>query len=133
MEARVSAGLTAAEGRKFGLTVGLAFAAIAVVSRWRGHVIPPYVFGALGALLMVGGFVFPSRLGPIQRLWMGLAHALSRVTTPLFMGVLYFGVLTPIALVRRLSGGNPLGSTSSASLWVDRPAENRRSDLERQF
>jgi hypothetical protein len=39
---------------------------------------------------------------------MKLAHALSKVTTPIFMGIVYFVVLTPIGFIRRSFGGNPL-------------------------
>ena len=133
MEAGAAARLTAADGRKFALTLGLGFAALALVSRWRGHVIPPYVLGALGVLLVAAGILIPSHLTPLHRAWMGLAHALSRVTTPVLMAVLYFVVLTPIAVVRRAFGANPLQPPAGDSLWVSRPRDRRRSDLERQF
>ena len=39
---------------------------------------------------------------------MALAHAISKVTTPIVMGVMYFVVLTPVGVLRRGFGGNPL-------------------------
>jgi len=63
---------------------------------------------------------------------MGLAHAISRVTTPVFMGVMYFAVLTPVGLLRRTFGRSPLQrDRHSTTFWVERAP--RRSDLERQF
>jgi hypothetical protein len=63
---------------------------------------------------------------------MGLAHAISRVTTPIFMGIVYFLVITPVAAVRRAVGGNPLRAHRGASGWVDRQTAPR-GDLTRQF
>jgi hypothetical protein len=63
---------------------------------------------------------------------MGFAQALSRVTTPIFMGIVYFLVITPIAAIRRAVGGNPLRAHSGATGWVDRQ-DTPRGDLTRQF
>jgi hypothetical protein len=50
------------------------------------------------------------------------------------MGVVYFGVLTPLALAARLAGRRALGVPPGAgTAWVDRPPGARRSDLRRQF
>jgi hypothetical protein len=63
---------------------------------------------------------------------MGFAQALSRVTTPIFMGIVYFLVITPIAAIRRAVGGNPLRAHSGATGCVDRQ-DTPRGDLTRQF
>ena len=135
MAAGVPAGLTASEGRRFGLTVGAAFLVLAALSWWRGHLVPPAVLGGLGGLLVLAGLVGPTRLGPVQRAWMGLAHAISKVTTPVFMGLVYFLVITPTGLVMRALGRNPLEHPRVGSgFWVARPEGERRSrSMERQF
>lgn len=101
---------------------------------WKDKPVAP-VFGALGALLALAGVIIPSRLGPIQRAWMGLAHLISKVTTPLFMGVVYFVVLTPLGLLRRAFGHNAMDSRATGnSYWVSRKAEGvQRTGMERQF
>jgi hypothetical protein len=125
--------LSAREGRKFGLTVGIAFAVLGVVAWWRGREPLAIAFVALGGLLILAGLVVPGRLGPVQRGWMALAHAISRVTTPVFMGIVYFVVLLPIGATMRLFGHNALTTHHRGdSVWVAR-GENRRSDLKRQF
>lgn len=52
--------------------------------------------------------------------WMALGQALHRLTSPLILGVLYFGLLTPVALVCRLCGHDPLGLQyrKTASYWA---------------
>ena len=135
MAAGVSARLTAAQGRRFGLTVGGAFLVFAGVAYWRGHPTTTIVLGALGGLLSVAGVVIPTYLGPVERAWMQLAHLMSKVTTPIVMGVMYLVVLTPVGLLRRLFGGNPMvhRAMSDGSYWQSRPEGRRAGNLTRQF
>jgi hypothetical protein len=127
--------LTVAEGRKFALTVGGAFLVLGGVLRWRAHGGVGTVLLGLGALFVAAGLLVPARLAPVHRIWMGLALAISRVTTPVFMGIVYFVVITPTGLLMRLFGRNPLvRGTGAGSHFVDRsPGPGRRSDLKRQF
>ena len=131
MEARVQARLSAAEGRRFGLVVGAAFLLFGALSWWRGHQVAPIVLWTLGVLLVAGGLLVPGSMGPVYHRWMALGHALSRVTTPIIMGIIYYGLFTPIGVARRLAGKNPLAHRSGETDWVTR--ERTRSDLERQF
>jgi hypothetical protein len=90
--------------------------------------------GAVGALLIIAGLVAPTRLGPVERAWYGLAARISKITTPIIMGALYYLVITPAGMLARLFGHNALVRPRTAtSAWVRRAADARRSDLERQF
>src|SRR4029079_7309800 len=109
MAARVPTRLTAAAGRKFGVTVGLAFAASSVIVWWRGGPTASTVGFVLGGTLLFCGLAVPTRLGPVERTWMRVAHFVSLVTTPIFMGLLYFVVIAPIGFIRRRSG-SPLAA-----------------------
>ena len=134
MARSVPAGLTAAAGRRFAFTVGIAMLVLAGVVTWRGTRSVGWALAGVGASLIAAGVVVPTRLGPVERAWYALAAAISKVTTPIIMGVLYFGILTPAGLVARLIKGNPLvRSRPGASAWVRRPEGARRSNLERQF
>ena len=127
-----SARLSAREGRKFAFTLAAAFGVLAGVTWWRGGETAPMVLGSIAGLFTLGGLVAPSRLGPVQRAWMGFAHAISRITTPIFMGVVYYLVITPVGILRRLFGGNPLRAHHGTTGWVDR-TQSPRGDLTRQF
>jgi hypothetical protein len=135
MAARVPARLTAAEGRKFGFTVGLAFLALGALLWWRGKHRTSMVFAAIGGTLVLAALVVPTALGPVERAWMGLAHAISKVTTPVFMGIVYFLVITPMGLVRRALGKSPIFPRQRAeSRWEDHvPATAVGESMERQF
>ena len=132
--ARLSAGPATRELRSFALSVGAVLAALGVLAYWRGGLRAGAVLGGVGTALMAVGLVAPGRLGGVHRAWMALALAISKVTTPVFMGIVYFGVLTPIGLAMRLVRRRWLGPPRGApTYWIERPPGSRRSDLRRQF
>jgi hypothetical protein len=134
LESRIPARLTPAEGRKFGLLVGGAFLLLALLLWRRAHVTAATVAGALGAALLLGGLVVPARLGPVYRGWMSLAKAISKVTTPIVMSVIFFLVLTPSGLLVRLFGHRPLARRRGAgTYWHSRPEGERRGAMDHQF
>jgi len=115
--------------------VGAALLALAGLAAWRGHSLEGRMVAGLGAAVVAAALVVPARLGPVYGLWMALSAAISRVTTPVFMGLIYFTLLTPTGLLRRLTGHNPLVRPRvTQSFWVARGAEaRRRADMEHQF
>jgi hypothetical protein len=128
----IPARLTAAEGRKFAFTVGTAFLVLAGISWWREHPIAWRVLAGLGAVLWIAGLLVPALLGPVLRAWMGLAHVISRVTTPLFLGIVYFVVIMPVGTLMRLFGRNPVRHEAKGdSYWA--PRTEPRGRLTNQF
>jgi len=132
----MAAALTKAELRKFGLTVGTAFAVFGGISWWRGHEWPPLVLWTLAVLLIVPGLLAPSILGPVQRGWMAFALVLGHINTRIILTVLYYLVMTPVGLIMRLFR-DPLDRSlknTRDSQWIRResgPVEPAR--YERQF
>jgi hypothetical protein len=129
----IPAGLSSREGRKFGLTVGGAFLVLGALLWWRGRWTAP-VFAGLGSVLVLAGLLIPTRLGPVNRAWMKLAHMISRVTTPIFMGVVYFLVLAPIGFIMRTFGRNPMVAPEKGqSFWAVRTPADGSHSMKRQF
>jgi hypothetical protein len=133
MAGRVPAGLTRADKRKFGLTVGAAFVVLAVLAAWRGHHGVAVIPGALGASLVLLGLVAPGILGPTYRVWMAFGFTLSRITTPIILALMYFLVFLPVGILMRAFGRNPMVRPEADSYWISRPEHVRRSNLRRQF
>ncbi len=131
----IPARLTPSEGRRFGVTVGAAFLVLGGISWWRGHPTAPLVLWGLGGSLLLLGLVVPGSLGPVYRGWMGLAHLISKVTTPVFMGLIYFVVLTPVGFLRRTLSRSPLRATlQDGSYWAKHEARpDPRAAMNRQF
>ena len=125
--------LTAAQGRKFGLTVGLAFGTLGALALWRGRLRTATVLLGLGALLVLAALVVPTQLGPVERAWMRLAHLISKVTTPIFMGVVYYLVMTPIGFLRRRMGSPIAAPVANGSRWAIRSDEPASAQMEHQY
>jgi hypothetical protein len=128
-----STGLSAQKGRKFGYTVGLALLGLGGLAWWRGRGPVAEVFWVAAGLLLLAAHFVPARLRPVERAWMGWARLMSKVTTPILIGAMYFVVITPTAILMRALGRNPLTARRDRdTLWVTRD-DARRSDLRRQF
>lgn len=135
MATGIPARLSAAEGRRFGLTLGGALLVLGGLVWWRGRLVAATVLVGLGALLVVAALALPTRLGPVRDAWMRFGRLLAKITNPLILALVFLVVLTPIGLLMRLFGRHPLGrGGSKPSFWIARPADaRRRVDMEHQF
>jgi hypothetical protein len=78
---------------------------------------------ALGLVLAAIVLVRPVVLHPLNLAWAQVALLLSRVVNPVVMGLLFFVAVTPIALVLRLLGKDPLRlrfDPAASSYWLPR-------------
>lgn len=115
--------------RNFGFIVGGLFVALGGwwLFREKFQLVAPGLL-ALGAILVLFAAVLPKALVIPNRLWMSLAEAISFVMTRVVLAIVFFAIVTPIGILRRLSGGDPLRrrATSSESYW--RPYAPRQND-----
>ena len=58
----------------------------------------------VAALLLVWGAVAPATLRPVYRLWMRIGLQMNRIMTPLVLGVVFFLMVTPVAVAMRIAG-----------------------------
>jgi len=82
---------------------------------WSGRPNTAVLLGSIGLALAIAGILIPTRLAPVERAWMALARAISFVTTPIVMAMMYFGIITPVGLLRRLVADNPIASAPRAT------------------
>lgn len=113
--------------REFGLIVG---GVLLLLSSWwlyRGkfHSLTPITL-SLGALLALLGLIFPRALVWPNKAWMGLAEVLSFVSTRIILAVVFFLIVTPIGLVKRLFGWDPLNRRAAPSESYWRPYSDRQ-------
>ena len=125
------------EERQFGRTVGVLLALIGVWLNWEG---PRSTVGmfilVLGLLLVVLAVTYPRALVRPNRMWMGLAEVLSYVSTRVILGFVFFVVVTPIGVIKRLTGLDPLGRRRSnqESYWVSySERQHDRKHFEKMF
>lgn len=63
---------------------------------------------AVFATLAVWALAIPRSLRPIYRVWMRFGLLLSRITTPVILGLVYFVIVTPMAALLHLRRNDPM-------------------------
>ena len=70
---------------------------------------------ALAALLITLAVtrLSPSRLRPLNKAWFLLGLTLGRIFNPIILGIIFFAVITPVALLMRIFGRDELNLRAS--------------------
>jgi len=89
----------------------------------------PLILIGLGSALVILTACRPVALVLPTRLWMSLAELMSFVMTPVILAVVYFGLITPIAVVKRLLGWDPLRRRANPSDSYWRVYAERQHDI----
>ena len=92
----------APSNRSFGWTFTAFFILIGAYSLCRGRTAYPWDFG-LAAVVAVVTIARPEWLAPLNRLWMKFGELLHRVVSPVVLGVIFYGVFTPVGFVMRMA------------------------------
>ena len=95
--------------RKFGLMVGGIFCAIGLWPTIIRGQNPRLWAVTLGVLLLIPALASPRVLGPVYRVLMTAGEALGWMNTRILLGVVFYGLITPMGLIRRLCGKNTMG------------------------
>jgi hypothetical protein len=115
--------------KEFGLIVGAVFLLLGAWWWYRGKFVTAREIAiAVGALLILLGLIAPRLLVYPNRIWTLLAELLGFVSTRIILAFVFFFVITPIGVTKRLLGWDPLGrrGESLPSYW--RPYAARQRD-----
>lgn len=129
----------AGSDRAFGCTVGSVLILIGATKTFVAGAISSVVglILVLGALLLLLGIFVPSRLSTLHRLWLKVGAGIAKVVNPIILALLFFLVVTPMALFMRIVGRRPLrlaADRTAATYWIERePAAGGASTMRRQF
>ena len=121
--------------RQFGGVAFVFFGFLCTLGIWSQKPTPTYLFGSL-SLLGIGFILLPVPLKPVYETWLKITHFIGRVITTVMLTLLYYLVITPAALIKRIFGGRPLPlkpDKNVFSYWVPReePAQPRERFLKR--
>jgi predicted membrane metal-binding protein len=111
--------------RSFGFVFAAVFGAAGIYPAFNGAEIwiAPL---AIAAGFAVIALVYPRALGPANRLWTKFGILLSKIVNPIVLGIIYFGVVTPIGIIMRWRGKDPMRlalDPTTESYWIERDAE----------
>jgi hypothetical protein len=122
--------------RSFGIVFTVVFAVIGLAPLLSGHPVRWWSLGVAGAFLAVA-LIYPRLLAPLNRAWTKFGLLLHHIVNPLVMGMLFFLVVTPIALAMRLCGKRTLAmelDPAASSYWIERsPPGPAPETMKQQF
>lgn len=128
--------VTDSQARKTALVVAAVFLALALWNVYRSRLTYVAVFAGIAAGLTLIGLFVPPAARAFHRFWMGIAAVLGYVNSRILLSFLYYGLFTPVGLVRRLIGNDPMNRRGSAqtSYWITREyTRQTKSQFERLF
>lgn len=136
IEAAVEAPITLGSPRAFGWIMAIAFAVLAAMAWSKGNPVSRWL-GLAALLFALAAWWVPAWLAPANRAWMAFGLLLGRIMTPLIMGLIYFGLITPIALLARMRGLDPMKrrfDPAATSYWIKRdPPGPDPASMDRQY
>ncbi len=122
--------------RIFGLTFGVVFLIIGLYPWLSGRPVRQWGIGIAVAFVVVA-LVLPRVLGPLNKVWTRFGLLLHRITSPIILGIMFFGVVTPTGFLMRLLRKDLLKlrmERDASTYWVDRQPPGPRPDtLPNQF
>ena len=90
----------------------------------------------LSGALFVITLIRPALFHAPNLIWTQCGRLLGRVVNPILMGLLFYLVFTPVAIVLRWRGKDLLhlaASQNSNTYWIPRSAADEASDMGNQF
>ena len=122
--------ITKDQSRDTGMAMVLLLLIVFVTRKREG-----YLIGAM--VLHVLNMIVPQIYRPVAVLWLGLSDLLGSVVSKILLSIVFFAVVTPIGILRRLFGKDSLQlrvfKASKESVMLERNHTFIRSDLERPY
>jgi hypothetical protein len=117
--------------RDFGILIAIILICVSAYKLYIQSWSPIYSSGGLllAFVFLAIGFIKPSLLHFPTKLWMRVGDLLGRFISPLILGVIFFLMITPIAIVIRLLGRDELNlkRVDAHSFWKRRNPEMQPS------
>ncbi|OOQ57728.1 SxtJ family membrane protein [Mucilaginibacter pedocola] len=119
--------------RKFCLQMAMALLAVTALLAYKDRAGAWYTLGIAVVFALVG-FVRPQLADGFRRCWLWLGELLGNINGVVMLSGIYFLVLTPLGLIRRLLGRDTMGrkfKTPAASYWEE--PDSSQTSMEEQF
>lgn len=125
-----------AKVRRFGLLLAGLALPLSAFWAWRGHPQAAGIVAGAGISLGLLTAACPGNLGlNFYKTWMGVSFIIGTVMSPVILGLVYYGVLTPLSLIMRLGGRDALRlkRPEGSTYWIPLAIPEEKSYFERLF
>jgi hypothetical protein len=121
--------------RSFGWTFSGIFLAVGIYGLWREGAVLSWLLAA--AVVMAAVTVAREDwLTPLNRGWMRLGELMGRVVNPVVLGLIFFGLFTPVGMVMRMWGRDAMARRFQPDLktyWLERDPPGPADDSYRNM
>ncbi|MFA5142886.1 MAG: SxtJ family membrane protein [Candidatus Omnitrophota bacterium] len=123
--------------RQFGLASAGIFLALGAVNYFKCRATWYTWFLGLGVVTALMALAAPKSMKPVFIIFKKVGHAIGWINTRIILALIYFLFITPIAIVMKALGKDPLNrkiDKDITSYWVKHaPAVSPKERLEKQF
>ena len=121
--------------RKFGLFFTFIFAVSGLYFYYSANVTWAYAFAIIALIFLLITLIKSDALLPLNKLWIRFGLFLGIIISPIVLGLIFFGMFTPIAMLMRLSGRDELRLKyrQKASHWIIRNEPVKSESFKNQF
>ena len=122
--------------REFGLVPGAILAGLfGLVFPWFFNAVIPAWPWVIGIVLVMWALIAPLSLEPLYRNWMKIGQFMGTITTPLILGILYFALFVPGALILKAMGKDPMSRKLDKEAITYRivSTQHQKNDMENPF
>ena len=120
--------------REFGFLIGFGFPIIIgwIIPAFGGHAFRTWTLW-IGLPSFILGILKPSMLFYTYKAWIKLGLALGWINSRIILGLVYFIILIPIALIMKIFGYDPLRKKKSNEISYRKNNKDLEVDLRRIF
>jgi hypothetical protein len=128
--------VSGSSNRSFGVTFAIVFTIVALSPLIRGRSTSGWAL-IVAAAFLLAALALPRMLAPLSWFWLRFGLLLHACISPIIMGLVFYTTVTPIGLVRRLLGQDPLRlrfDRDAVTYWIERHPPGPAPDtMPRQF
>ncbi len=105
--------------RQFGLMLGGILAGVFGLLLpwiWGWEQLPNYLWIVTGVLVVFWALLAPDSIRGLYKVWMRIAMAIGNVVNTIILAIVFFIVITPMGIVMRMMGKDPMHRTLDISV-----------------
>ena len=121
--------------RKFGLFFTFVFAVAAAYFYYAENIVWTYAFVVASLIFLLITLIKSDALLPLNKLWMRFGLLFGMIASKIVLGIIFFGLFMPIAVLMRLGGRDELSLQISqkVSHWKTRNEQIEPESFKNQF
>jgi hypothetical protein len=111
--------------------------AMVLICLLLGYFSRNYHLISLAIILLIVNMVVPNVFRPVAKIWLGISHVLGTIMSKLLLTVIFFLVVTPVGIIRKVFGKDTLKlkkwKKDTASVFTVRDHSFEAGDIETPY